>query len=143
MALSYGSKSQSASDGTVTFAITREGMTQSIYAEMDTLLSPPLQELVNNAETEDARAKAEDTLAQARHGWEKMAFAVAQGVIEYLKSNMEIRGLRAAIDESESNRRVDGDTNPDPSASHTHPVDIAVTGPLEVEQTGPTEGLVS
>jgi len=72
------------------------GMSRAIYHEMDRLLSPPLQNAVNDAEGE-VKVKAQEALTEARKGWQKLSFAIANGVIEHLKSNMEIHGVEVSI----------------------------------------------
>lgn len=59
------------------------GLTKAIYDQLDTLLSPPLQ---------DDPA----TLAAARDGWRRLAFAVATGVVRHLVDNLEVRGVQTA-----------------------------------------------
>lgn len=68
------------------------GMSLAVYTEMDRLLSPPLQAMVDEADGE-ARVKAQEALDGAREGWKKLAFAIASGVITHLLENMEISGV--------------------------------------------------
>lgn len=68
------------------------GMSQAIYQEMDRLLSPPLQAMVDSADG-PAREVAQKTLADARAGWKKVAFAIASGVIAHILEHMEIVGV--------------------------------------------------
>lgn len=72
------------------------GMSRAIYIEMDRLLSPPLQNAVNEGEGE-VKVKAQEALTEARKGWKKLSFAIANGMIEHLKSNMEIHGVEVFI----------------------------------------------
>ena len=72
------------------------GMTRAIFEEMDRLLSPPLQEAVTKAADAAAKKSAEETLAAARAGWRKLAYAVAAGVVRHLLSNMEIYGVTSS-----------------------------------------------
>jgi hypothetical protein len=60
------------------------GMSQAIYEQLNTLLSPPLQDM--------APADQE----KVRDGWRQLAFAIATGVINHLKSNMEIFGVQTS-----------------------------------------------
>ena len=84
MALSYGSRADT--------NVTVGGMSALIYNELDVLLSPPLQDAVDQAEG-DAKNAAQNALDEARIGWQKLAFAVASGVVEHLLANLEIRGV--------------------------------------------------
>ena len=54
------------------------GLTKAIYDQLDTLLSPPLQ---NDA----------TTLASARDGWRKLAFAIATGVVQHVLAHQQRR----------------------------------------------------
>lgn len=139
MSMSYGSSTSSTIEGELRFTITREGMTQSIYEQMDTMLSPPLQKLVDDAETPEEKTQAEDTLAQARHGWEKTAFAVAKGVIDHLVSNMEVHSIESMIDDNDL--EVNGSTGS--TGSHQHTVNIPVTGSLTMQQKNDGTGHVA
>ena len=60
------------------------GMSKAIFDELNKLsLEAPLKDM-----------KAED-LEKVRNGWKKLAFAIATGVINHIKSNMEISGIQA------------------------------------------------
>jgi hypothetical protein len=61
------------------------GMSKAIYDQLDTLLSPPLEGM------------AEEDMEKVRDSWKKIAFAIATGVIEHIKSNMEIYGVEVSI----------------------------------------------
>jgi hypothetical protein len=100
MALRYGAKHPS--NGTVIV----DGMSALIYAELDDLLSPPLEDAVEQAEG-DAKAAAEDALEQAREGWQKLAYAIASGVVRHLRTNLEVHGVRTRGDVS---LEIDGTT---------------------------------
>jgi hypothetical protein len=82
------------------------GMSQAIYVEMERLLSPPLQRLVNDAEGE-AKVKAQEALDEARNGWKKLSFAIATGVIEHIKSHMVIKEITT---QGDINATVSGGT---------------------------------
>ena len=56
------------------------GMAKSIYDAIDRTMQPTIPP---------------EALEDARKGWRSLAFAVASGVIEHLKSNMEIFGIQA------------------------------------------------
>lgn len=111
--------------------ILNEGMSLGIYKKLDFYLSPPLQEAINKAKKlgkkegkEKAVAAAQKALDKARQGWKKLAYSIAFGVIEHIKSNMEIKGIttrgNVTID-------VQGNTKPEVVGGHTHPVDISST----------------
>lgn len=94
MALHFGTRSQSADEkGYARFEFDLAGMSQAIFVELDTMLSPSLQQAVDEAEEGDAKDAAVDALEQARHGWRKLSFGVAKGVAEHLVANLEIHGI--------------------------------------------------
>lgn len=95
MALHYGDRTDSEDeDGRPEFAFQLDGMSRAIYEELNEMLSPPLQKAVDEAEDPDAKEAAAGALSEARHGWKKLAFGIARGVTEHLKSELEIRGVR-------------------------------------------------
>jgi len=99
--------------------IADSGMSQDIYGELNILLSPPLQEAVDDAEG-DAKVKAQEALDKAREGWKKLSYAVARGVIEHLKANMEVRGV---VTRGDVRTTVAGDTGT--TSSHRHNVNLS------------------
>ena len=96
------------------------GMSQSIFLEIDRLLSPPLQAAVNSAQG-DAKAKAQEALDAARSGWRKLAFAVASGVISHITTSMEVFGIQTRGNVAMT---VNGNTGTAAPANHTHTVNI-------------------
>ena len=96
------------------------GMTKAIYDQMDALLSPPLQQAVDNA-TPEAKPKAQEALDAAREGWKKMSFAIATGVISHLLANLEIAGVETRGDVSAA---ASGATDAAPPGPHLHPVSL-------------------
>lgn len=97
------------------------GMSQAIYREVDRQLSPPLQQAVNSAQGE-AKAKAQEALDGAREGWKKLSYAIAKGVIEHIKANMEIRSVKTRGNVSTTVKGTTGLTGPGP---HQHSVDLS------------------
>ncbi|SET51695.1 hypothetical protein SAMN05216326_13217 [Nitrosomonas marina] len=85
MSMSYGSK--------VGANITLGGMSSDIYQVMDELLSPPLQQAVDEA-TDDTRDGAVKALEKAREGWQKLSYAIASGVVEHLRHNLDIQNIQ-------------------------------------------------
>jgi hypothetical protein len=61
-----------------------EGMSKAIYDEIVSQLSGSLNDL---------EPEAQNAVTQQ---WQRLAFAIATGVISHLKSNMEIFGIRAS-----------------------------------------------
>lgn len=98
------------------------GMSLEIYKKLDFYLSPPLQEAVDNAE-EEAKPSVQDALDKARLSWKKLAYSIAYGVIEHIKSNMEIRGITA---KGNVDTTVTGETKTAIPDDHSHEVDIPV-----------------
>lgn len=90
MGLRYGEKDADRN-------VTLDGMSELIYTEIDDLLSPPLQDAVDQAEG-DAKAAAENALEEARIGWQKLAYAVASGVVEHIVSSLEVRNIQTRGD---------------------------------------------
>jgi hypothetical protein len=99
------------------------GMSKAIYDQVDALLSPPLQEAVDNAEG-PAKAKAQEALDAARDGWKKLSFAVATGVIGHVLSNMEVVGVQTR---GNVNAQVTGQTGPAAPGPHPHAVSLSAT----------------
>ena len=62
------------------------GMTKAIYDELYTILSPPLTGM-----------KSED-FEKVKDGWKKLSYAIAKGVIEHIKDNMEIKDIHTKGD---------------------------------------------
>jgi hypothetical protein len=71
------------------------GLTKAIYDQMNTMLSPPLQAMVDAA-SGDAKTKAQQALDGARDGWRKLSFAIASGVVQHLLANLEVTGVQAS-----------------------------------------------
>ena len=103
MALQYGTSTQ------------LEGMSHAIYLEMDALLSPLFGE---NEES------LEKSLNDAREGWKKLSFAIAKGVIDHIKENMEICGIETQGDIATTVEGKTGEAAPD---NHRHSVDLSGT----------------
>lgn len=80
------------------------GMAKAIYEELETLLSPPLQGM------------SPQDLEKVKTGWKQLAFAIATGVVNHIKSNMEISGIQTKGDVSV---RVNGNTGTFNNHSHT------------------------
>jgi hypothetical protein len=116
------------------------GMSQAIYEQIDPLLSPPLQKAVDQA-AGDAKTAAEQALAAARDGWRKLSFCIATGVINHLKSNLEIRGVQTS---PTANAPVSGQTGPAAPNAHLHPVSLAAAqAGMTSSQTNNGTGLVA
>lgn len=58
------------------------GMSKNIFEKIDLVLSPPLEGI------------PPEDFEKIRDSWRKLAFAIAQGVIEHLTANMEIYGIQ-------------------------------------------------
>ena len=99
------------------------GMSQAIYLEMDRLLSPPLQEAVDKAQGA-AKTEAQKALDEARKGWKKLAFAIANGVINHIVANMEIFDITTRGDVTTS---VQGNTAVANPGNHQHNINLVGT----------------
>jgi hypothetical protein len=111
MALDYGTKPD-----------TPAGMTLTVYTEMDSQLSPPLKDAINNAQSADEKKAAEDALKDARKNWKKLSYAIAKGVIDHIKANMEVFGVETQGDITTS---VVGNTGSSPPNNHYHRVNLS------------------
>ena len=84
------------------------GMSKSIYDAIFT-----------NMKDNFPDSKPSDDVCQS---WKKLAYSIAYGVIEHIKSNMEIKGIAT---QGNVTIAVKGNTGLDISKSHDHPVDIS------------------
>lgn len=83
------------------------GMSKGIFNELERQLSSGMtSELLDNV----------------RPSWQKLAFAIATGVIEHIKSNMEIHGVETKGDVDTT---VKGKTDPSAPGNHRHDVDLS------------------
>ncbi|MBP2326536.1 hypothetical protein JOF56_006921 [Kibdelosporangium banguiense] len=114
------------------------GMSQAIFAQLDALLSPPLQAAVDNA-TDPAKPGAQQALDAARDGWRKLAFAIAKGVIDHLVSNMEINGVTVS---GTVNVPVSGNTGTAAPNAHFHSVAITPAVAVALSQNNNGTGRV-
>ena len=71
------------------------GMSLAIYTQLDVLLSPPLQAAVDAADG-DAKEAAQAAMDAAKEGWKKLSYAIAKGVVEHIKTALEINGVTVA-----------------------------------------------
>ena len=96
-------------------------MGETLYAALINHLSEPFQKAIDDAidaqdtedsdvkkEAEEAQKRAEDTLAAAKEGWKKLADAIAEGIITYALSGMEIT--------------IRDKTGPGGQDAHIHPI---------------------
>ncbi len=89
------------------------GMTKAIYDELETLLKPGLGDL------------SDEDLEPIRETWRKIALAVATGVINHIKANMEIKDVEtrgnvpATVSGSTGIPTVPVDPN------HTHTIELS------------------
>jgi hypothetical protein len=100
---------------------TNAGMSLAIYQEIDKQLSPPLKKAIDEAKGA-AKPKAQEALDEARKGWQKLSFAIAKGVIEHIKSNMEIFGITS---KGNVNTAVSGNTEQAVPGPHSHAVNLS------------------
>ncbi|MGA3244204.1 MAG: hypothetical protein ABSE41_06295 [Bacteroidota bacterium] len=98
------------------------GMSLLIYQELDRLLSPSLQQAVNTAQDE-AKKGAQEALDGARAGWKKLSYAIANGVIAHILTNLEICGV--ATHGNVSGAVVSGNTGTALPNNHSHSVNLS------------------
>jgi hypothetical protein len=94
------------------------GMSKAIFEELDNQLSPPLQDAINDA-IGNAKYELQKALEEARKGWQKLAYAIAKGVIGHILLNMEIVGIKTSGDVMTT---VQGNTTPASFDNHQHTV---------------------
>ena len=117
-----------------------QGMSKEIFTQMDLLLAPPLQKAVDDA-TGDAKAVAQEALDKARTNWKQLAFAIANGVINHVTANMEIKEIQTTGNVAAT---VNGVSGPAPPGPHVHPVGLSATQQsVTFNQSGSTSGHVS
>ncbi len=93
------------------------GMTKAIFGHVDAALSPPLQQAIDDAATPDDKAAATKTLEDARGSWRKLSFAVASGVVEDMRDNLDVKGVQ-------TRGTVSGNTAPAPDG-HLHAISLS------------------
>ena len=87
-----------------------DGMSRAIYDRIREVIEPDFGELEEN------------DLKVIREGWQKLSYAIARGVIEYIVENMEIYGIQTSGNVSTT---VSGDTGAALPANHTHTVTLS------------------
>lgn len=86
------------------------GMSKAIYDKMKEVIEPDLEGLT------------EDNLNTMRKSWQEMAYAIATGVIDHVKANMEIFGVTT---QGNVNTTVQGNTGPADPSGHLHVVKLS------------------
>ena len=84
------------------------GMSKAVYDQLQSVLEPDLGGL-------SAEARS-----QLRESWQKLAYAIARGVIEHLMANMEVVGIQS---QGNVNAPVQGNTSL--VSGHQHGVNLA------------------
>jgi hypothetical protein len=83
------------------------GMSKSIYDELDLQLSSGM---------------TSEALGNVRPSWQKLAFAIAKGVVKHIKSNMEIHDVKT---KGKVNTEVKGKTARSDPGNHQHSVALS------------------
>lgn len=83
------------------------GMSKSIFNELERQLSSGM---------------TSEALGNVRPSWQKLAFAIATGVIEHIKSNIEICGVKT---KGKVNTEVKGNTGRSDPDNHQHSVGLS------------------
>jgi hypothetical protein len=97
------------------------GMTKAIFDQLDAVLM---------SEDDKAKMKPAD-LEKVREGWRKLAVAIATGVVNHLKTNMEVMGIQAS-------GTINVDVKND-AAAHIG----TASGPASLTQSGLTTGHIN
>ena len=84
------------------------GMSKAVYDQLQSVLEPDLGGLSTEARS------------QLRESWQKLAYAIARGVIEHLMANMEVVGIQT---QGNVNAPVQGNTSL--VSGHEHGVNLA------------------
>ena len=72
------------------------GMSGAIYQAIDAQFATPLRDAITNAKDDAAKKIAQQNLSDAQQNWQKLAYCIAKGVVEHIKSNMEITGIQSS-----------------------------------------------
>ena len=74
-----------------------DGLDIALYKQLYAWLSKPFLDGIDKADSENnevTKTLLEEALEQAKIGWKKMAYALANGTVTYLTNNMEIHGIQ-------------------------------------------------
>ena len=84
---------------------------------------------------------SEQDMAPIRDSWKKLSYAVAKGVIEHIKMNMEVGGVTT---QGNVNTSVQGSTAGAQPSNHTHSINLnGMDNNVEFSQNNNGTGLVS
>ena len=97
------------------------GMTKAIYDSIRDELEP-------------IEGMGEEDMKLIRKSWRKLSYAIANGVIGHIKSNMEIHGVEVSISDVSTNVSVD--TCPDETGAGTGTGSGTATGQQSNDGTG-------
>jgi hypothetical protein len=114
------------------------GMSNAIFVQLDALLSPPLQDAVDNA-SDAVRPGAQAALDAARVGWRRLAYAIAKGVVDHLVGNLEVGGITVSGTVSVP---VSGNTGTAAPSAHFHSVSITPVPTVSLTQNNDGVGRV-
>lgn len=100
----------------------QSGLTRQIFEELRAVYEPDVIDDVDG-----------ETLETLRAAWRKLAFAVAKGVVEHLRDNLEIHDVRTRGNVA---TEISGTTAAaDPAPGHTHGVElVGEQNGLELDQ---------
>ncbi len=102
------------------------GLSKGIYQELRDQLEPQFSDMSDMKEKD---------LNKVREGWQKLAYAIAKGVVEHIKSNMEIKGVEVVISDVSTNVSV-ATTCPSGAGSGTGTGSGTATGQQSNSGTG-------
>lgn len=81
------------------------GLAKAIYDQIEANMGPDIADL------------SDDDKTPVQEGWQKMAHAVATGVVQHLLGNMEVYGIQTSGD---VNVAISGSTRSGGNPAHTH-----------------------
>lgn len=107
------------------------GMSKTIYDSVRQVMEP-------------IEGVSEQDMTPIRDSWKKLSYAVAKGVIEHMKSNMEISGVTTQGNVNTSVHGSTGSAVPSNHANHVHLVNLnGVDNNVEFTQNNSGTGLIS
>lgn len=100
------------------------GMAKAIYAKLI-----PLEKDLENL------GLSEKEIKPIKEGWQKLADAIAKGVVEYISQHMTISGIK-------TEGVVAGQTAADDPVGHQHTINLKIEGPTAFVQSNDGTGHV-
>ena len=112
-------------------------MGKAIYEQIVAALSPDFQETIKAIDKAPAEQKEalQDAFNKSQASWQKLADAIAKGVVEYISQHMTISGIK-------TKGVVAGQTAADDPVGHQHTINLKIEGPTAFVQSNDGTGHV-